>query len=536
MPQIIEVPGFGQVEFPDGMDDNQITAAIQKNMGLPTPTPTAPSEPALTPFEERLGIASPTALGVYGAGKEVGKALISPLQQAGETIGKAAAYPFQSKEALAYDPTLTPTKGELVGAPLQIASVALPYGRIAKGAGALAGKVLPSALAKVAGQATAGAAGGYAYEAGEKLQKGEAPIPGLSTALGAAIPSAITGGAMTKAAIQERVPSRIINSLITPLPKAFSYGKNPGRVIAEEKLTANSWDDLVSKISDKRTEIGENLGAISETFDKQAQVKKITLDISKAITPLDSAMQRAAAQNNKTLLNRLSEAKEAITKKLTLGMDEEGNQVIQAVGKNNLSSMTFKEAVAIKKHIGDLTKWTGNESDDKMLNATLKQVWGGIKGKLNNEAERINPSVAASFRKLNEKYADITSAEIAAKYREKLIQRQPSVSLKGHIGAMGAAVITLLHTGGSAIPAIAAGLGGAVLDKALSSPAVKTRVAAWLAKSSPEQKSIIYRKLPQLEVAIKKAFGEGTRFPGDIIADGLLKRKPSIIRGGLYSK
>jgi hypothetical protein len=33
MPQIIEVPGYGEVEFPDGMPDDQIAAAIQANMG-----------------------------------------------------------------------------------------------------------------------------------------------------------------------------------------------------------------------------------------------------------------------------------------------------------------------------------------------------------------------------------------------------------------------------------------------------------------------------------------------------------------------
>lgn len=32
MPQIIEVPGMGRVEFPDGMDDNAIAAAIKANM------------------------------------------------------------------------------------------------------------------------------------------------------------------------------------------------------------------------------------------------------------------------------------------------------------------------------------------------------------------------------------------------------------------------------------------------------------------------------------------------------------------------
>jgi len=46
MPQKIDVPGMGIVEFPDGMDDNAITAAIQKNM-----QPAAPEKP----FLEKLG-------------------------------------------------------------------------------------------------------------------------------------------------------------------------------------------------------------------------------------------------------------------------------------------------------------------------------------------------------------------------------------------------------------------------------------------------------------------------------------------------
>jgi hypothetical protein len=31
MPQVVEVPGMGDVEFPDDMSDDQIAAAIQKN-------------------------------------------------------------------------------------------------------------------------------------------------------------------------------------------------------------------------------------------------------------------------------------------------------------------------------------------------------------------------------------------------------------------------------------------------------------------------------------------------------------------------
>jgi hypothetical protein len=49
MPQIIEVPGHGQVEFPDGMSDADIASAIQKNM--------APSAPKQTMGEKIMGAA-----------------------------------------------------------------------------------------------------------------------------------------------------------------------------------------------------------------------------------------------------------------------------------------------------------------------------------------------------------------------------------------------------------------------------------------------------------------------------------------------
>lgn len=38
MPQIVEVPGYGEVEFPDDMNDDQIAQAIRANMDVPAPS------------------------------------------------------------------------------------------------------------------------------------------------------------------------------------------------------------------------------------------------------------------------------------------------------------------------------------------------------------------------------------------------------------------------------------------------------------------------------------------------------------------
>lgn len=119
------------------------------------------------------------------------------LNQAGETIGKTAAYharPESVTPQMAQEAGLKPTAGEIVGAGLQVGSLLLPYGRIAKGAETLATTAkIPLKYAKTLGLATSGATGGYTYEAGEKIAKGEAPTPGLTTAIGAVAPPIVEG-------------------------------------------------------------------------------------------------------------------------------------------------------------------------------------------------------------------------------------------------------------------------------------------------------------------------------------------------------
>ena len=63
MPQIIEVPGHGQVEFPDGMSDEQISSAIKKNMLVGTGNIPKPEIPKSSTFGENLigGLYEPLA-------------------------------------------------------------------------------------------------------------------------------------------------------------------------------------------------------------------------------------------------------------------------------------------------------------------------------------------------------------------------------------------------------------------------------------------------------------------------------------------
>lgn len=118
------------------------------------------------------------------------------LDRPAETIGKTAAYltrPASLTPTVAQEAGLKPTVGEMAGAGLQVGSTLLPYGRIAKGATGLAGKVLPPKVAQYLGTGISGATGGYTFEAGEKIATGESPTPGLTTAIGAVMPPVIEG-------------------------------------------------------------------------------------------------------------------------------------------------------------------------------------------------------------------------------------------------------------------------------------------------------------------------------------------------------
>lgn len=95
MPQIIDVPGMGQVEFPDGMSDADITSAIQKNM----PKAAAPAAPKGN-FLDRMD----AALGLGGTpGATEGEKWKNALANVGSAIGRPAAKAAAALPLMAMD-------------------------------------------------------------------------------------------------------------------------------------------------------------------------------------------------------------------------------------------------------------------------------------------------------------------------------------------------------------------------------------------------------------------------------------------------
>lgn len=113
MPQIIEVPGFGQVEFPDGMSDAQIVAAIRANTAGPSK---GPQTRPVNPNRDKSG----GQLALAGARKFMGDVALGAAQLASgvqERLGHPQAAEYSAllrsqADIRKMDPTLRTWAGQ----------------------------------------------------------------------------------------------------------------------------------------------------------------------------------------------------------------------------------------------------------------------------------------------------------------------------------------------------------------------------------------------------------------------------------------
>lgn len=311
-------------------------------------------------------------------------------------------------------------------------------------------------------RAGAGAAAGFAYSPDEDFTNVGQRL-GQAT-LGAAVPAAGHMISKIPKATQE-APATVINSLIKPLLKDFSYGKNPGAGVAREGIVANNWDEFIAKIGQKEQEIGKQIGDAVENAD-------VKFNFSDDIKYIDEALGQAKKypNTNSALIKRLEDLREDIFK-----------------GKD-LSNLTAKQANALKQDIGELAKWTGNQSDDALVNKALKRTYGSIKEKISKGI----PEIAD----LNERFADITTAKIAAIYRDKISSRQNLLGLAPKAAGYGSAI---LGVASGNLDSVLAGISVIGIDKLLGSVYFKTRLAAGLSKLGPKDKSKVINKFPELK-------------------------------------
>lgn len=324
------------------------------------------------------------------------------------------------------------------------------------------------------------------------VQRGEFNKESRDVAILSAIfPAAGKLAAGMKVKIGEKAAPRIINSLIKPLKKDMAYGKNPGMAVAKEKILANSLDDL-------ETKIGEKLGTRLTEYEQKLAQSKTPFNLQSVLKPLDDIIDKAVRQNNQAAVNRLQEVKQALTTNLLKSTDDTGKIIITPGMPKNLSNLTATEIREFKQAVGELTRFTGNMSDDELVNKALKQVYG--------QADEILNKAVPESKGLSSRIADLISAKTATKYRNELMERQNLLQFTPKVIG-GAGIAMSIFTGGNPVPAII-GLGIAGMEKAMSTPAFKTRFASWLASASNEQKRELIQKAPWIKGTIQKMISD----------------------------
>lgn len=364
--------------------------------------------------------------------------------------------------------------GKVVG---DVAQLAVPVGELSKGANVVI-KNAPQ-LSKVATTGVKALIDGVAGGGVTAIQSGDLGKESRDAALiSAALPVLGRGATAVKDALKNpEMGGRVINSLIKPLLKDFSYGKNPGKTVAELGITANDFDGLVAGIKSKKEKTGQYLGNIYETY----LPKSTSGDISYVTKHLDEAITKAqkAPNTNAALISRLQGAREDLLQDASAGPQE------------------------LKQLIGDLTKWTGNASDDQAVNKALKQTYGSVRDTIDAQLKPLmSPEEFAKYKKSAEQYGDLMSAENAAIYRDKIESRQNLLSITPKGLATGGALTSIFTS--NPIGALV-GLGAAGLDAAMSTTAFKTRFASWLAKAGNAEKQQLFKAAPWIKSSIVKS-------------------------------
>ena len=339
--------------------------------------------------------------------------------------------------------------GRMVGTALPSTMAERGIGLLAKGAYPIVREGL-----KLAGSGAVTALGSSPEESFKKYLQ-NAPLDVIGGGAG----NVVLGGALNLAgkainAIPEnakKLAYREINSLIKPSKNMFSYSRNPGRGIVEEGIVANSLDDLLGKTEASMKNIWSEVSNNVNNSSAKVNLDDVGQIFDDAITEA-----RKTPRINKALIKRLVDTKKDI------------------MNLKHLKGMSATDVLDFKQTVGDLTKFTGNPSDDKLVNETLKKVFGRAKDRLDK--------AVPGMSKLTERYADLISAKVAAK---NVINGSQSKAIIGWIPRMaltaGGAIAGTM--GGGALGGLAGTTAALALEKLAGSTQAKTAFAQFLAKN-----------------------------------------------------
>lgn len=293
--------------------------------------------------------------------------------------------------------------------------------------------------------------------------------------------------------LAQKVSPRIANAVIKPISNAFNFGKNPGRVLGREQISANTLGGLKKQLVKRGAELGDVVGEALE----RARPKAKLIDMRKILSSVDKAIQDAVEGGEQVLVKRLQDVKDGLTKEFRLvasgGLEQVGQKP---------SLITVTKANEIKKKVGVATKWT-NQAFDNEVNAVRVQIYRALNDEIDGAVKTAIGKIKFrngefTVKQLNRRLADIISAEKSLQRTIDVGQRQNLIPFTEK--TLGAATIAASLAQGQGTPeSVAYGLLAAGSLKLARNPATLTRLAKNLGKFSAEELKGVSKLIPTLK-------------------------------------
>lgn len=288
--------------------------------------------------------------------------------------------------------------------------------------------------------------------------------------------------------LSEKLPSKLINNVIRPSKNEFLFGRNPGKAVVDEGITANTREGLLKEINSRRIEIGRTTNKALQDVPKD-----VTVNIQPSLEPIDKAMNEAVSSGERALYNRLKDLKDGLTKEFI-----EVDGALKPVRDKNLI-LSPLDANKVKQKIGADTKWTGQAFDND-INKVRRQVYANINTAVDEAVGEIGET-GTRIKDLNNRYANMLGAEKSLENRIQVAARNnliglPDLTIGGAVGVSSAV------GGGDPVTNIARALGTVAVRKGFNSTAFRTRAAKLVQSLSPEEKSLFQKIAPVLEAII----------------------------------
>lgn len=306
---------------------------------------------------------------------------------------------------------------------------------------------------------------GLATTAGQMADQVASPL-GIAT-LGAG--TAIKGINKTLDAAGE-ASGRLYDWMVKAPTKAFNYGKDPLGVMAKEQVTGNSITDLASNFKDRLAQRSQELQDAVKSSDKSVNVNDI----------VNKHLDDAASQAKGSLQER-----SAIVDKLNYMKDKISSEY------GDLNNLSVQGAVKLKRQLADDFPFSGN-TEENILAKTAHKMYHDI----NSTVEKVHPEIA----NLNESVSSLIDISKAAQNRVAIEARNNPLGLIHTMLGMGAAG-GLVH----GVEGGAAGITTALAAKAISSPAVLSRVAKGLSVLSNSDRISLFKTSPEFMPIVQAA-------------------------------